>query len=454
MSGDSRLPASVLASLSRKQPFLWLNSQWQSIEQARSTSRWDLSDVRHAEQRWQQFAGLLAQLFPELAASGGIIESPLFPADSLKKELLGERRTAGRWFIKGDHALPVAGSIKARGGIYEVLLHAEQVAEQGGLLQPQDDRRVLASPRVREFFSRHQVAVASTGNLGLSIGVMAAALGFQASVHMSSDAKEWKKVRLRTRGVSVVEHEGDFGAAVARGREESLRIPNSYFVDDENSSRLFLGYSAAALRLQQQLATAGVDVDARHPLFVYLPCGVGGAPGGITFGLRHLFGDHVHCFFAEPIAAPSMLVRLAAAGDEPISVRDVGLDNRTEADGLAVAQASDLVAPLMRSLVSGVFTMRDEDLFEDLYVVERTEGLRIEPSAAAGFRGPRWLIGSEQGRRYIDQHALAATIEHATHVLWTTGGAFVPEEEYRGFHERGATNASSIRRTLAPAGCR
>jgi len=176
---------------------------------------------------------------------------------------------------------------------------------------------------------------------------------------------------------------------------------------------------------------------------VYLPCGVGGAPGGITFGLRHVFGDHVHCFLAEPVASPSMLIRLASAYDRPISVRDVGLDNCTEADGLAVGQASEFVAPLMRPLASGVFTMSDGDLFEDLYLLERSEGLRIEPSAAAGFRGPRWLLESEQGRQYLRNRGLLENIGDATHILWTTGGAFVPDEEYRQFHERGRRIAKS-----------
>jgi D-serine dehydratase len=34
-------------------------------------------------------------------------------------------------------------------------------------------------------------------------------------------------------------------------------------------------------------------------------------------------------------------------------------------------------------------------------------------------------------------------MRQATHIAWTTGGLFVPEEEYRRFHERGAALAAS-----------
>jgi D-serine dehydratase len=437
MNQPVTLPAGLAGSIVRKEPVLWLNPNWQPLETVRLPTQVQFSEVREAEERLHRFAGLLTQLFPELKAQGGIIESALFNVDNFQQAMMRGRAARGHWLIKGDHALPVAGSIKARGGFYEVLLHAEGVALAAGLLQPQDDRRALATPEARSLFARHEIAVGSTGNLGLSIGLMAAALGFKATVHMSAEAKAWKKSRLRARGVQVIEHAGDFGVAVAAGREQALKNPNAYFVDDENSRHLFLGYSVAALRLQPQLRASGIAVDARHPLFVYLPCGVGGAPGGITFGLRHVFGDHVHCFFAEPVASAGMLIRLASAEDRPVSVRALGLDNQTEADGLAVGQASEFVARAIRPLVSGIFTVPDEDLFEDLYRLETSEGLRIEPSAAAGFRGPRWLLESDAGLEYLSTHGLKDHLDHATHLLWTTGGSLVPDEEYRSFHERG-----------------
>jgi D-serine dehydratase len=431
------LPTELAKALSSRQPLLWLNPHWRPMALARKGLKVSLAEVQEAGRRLDRFGPLLAQLFPELAKSRGLIESALIPVERFQAVMQSGPPRGGCWLIKADHALPIAGSIKARGGFYEVLLHAERLALAAGLIWAGDDRRRLGLPEVRELFAQHEVAVGSTGNLGLSIGVIAAALGFKATVHMSQAAKNWKKARLRARGVTVIEHAGDFGVAVAAGREQARQNHKAYFVDDENSRVLFLGYTVAALRLKPQLTDRGIVVDAQHPLFVYLPCGVGGSPGGITLGLRHVFGDHVHCFFAEPVASPAMLLRLASNEDRPVNVRAIGLDNRTEADGLAVAQASEFVAPVMRDLVSGIFTVSDSDLFEDLYRLYASEGIRIEPSAAAGFRGPQWLLESDIGREYLDRRNLVASLGGATHVLWTTGGAFVPEDEYEGFRIRG-----------------
>ena len=432
----------LLAELQSRRPLLWLNPNAGSELPEDSPSH---GQIAAAEARLARCEPLMAELFPELAEGGGRVESRLMPADDLQRALSRSGEKQGRWFIKRDDALPIAGSIKARGGFHEVLAFAESIAIEHRLLEPSGDRRILASSVARALFAQHTVTVGSTGNLGLSIGVMAAALGFEAVVHMSTDAKQWKKERLRKRGVRVVEHDGDYAEAVAAGRSQAQGLPRCHFVDDEGSLMLFLGYAAGARYLAAQLAEAGRIVDAAHPLFVYIPCGVGGAPGGITYGLKALFGDHVHCFFAEPVASPCMLVQLAAGCNKPVSVYDVGLDNRTEADGLAVGLASYLVSPLMVSQLSGVFTVSDEQLYAQLLAVQRATGVELEPSATAGIGGPGWLARSPGGRDYV--RSLDVDMSGTTHVIWATGGSLVPAEEHRRFQ----AHAKALAR-LAPIG--
>ena len=442
MTPPERTPtadALLATRLRNAQPALWTNPARQALPPAALQAlgrNISLDDTKAAAARLARFAGLLAQVFPELAATGGVVESPLLPATELQPAL-GLAEGQGRLFVKADHSLPVAGSIKARGGMHEVLEFAERLALEHGLVQPGSDYRALATPAARGVLGRYQVAVGSTGNLGMSIGVVASALGFQATVHMSADAKEWKKDRLRQRGVQVVEHTGDYERAVAAGRAEAASNPQCHFVDDEQSFSLLLGYSAAALHLERQLAEQGVAVDAEHPLIVYLPCGVGGAPAGITFGLRQVLGPHVHCFFAEPVQSPCFLVQMLAEGGSHPSVYDWGLTNRTEADGLAVPRASLLAAELMRPLLSGVFTVADDTLFAQLAQVLDALGERIEPSAAAGFSGPPMLLGTTAGQAWLRGSGVGAVLPQATHLVWTTGGLLVPDAQYQGFVQHG-----------------
>ncbi len=437
------IPKALSDQLLLKKPLLWLNPRL-GAPLARTESL--RSGVQAAQARLARCAGLLSALFPELAASKGRIDSALIRVNALQAAKASDPARDGVWFVKADHALPVAGSIKARGGFHEILAMAEQLALEHGVLAPDDDRRLLAGDAARALFADYTVTVGSTGNLGLSIGIMAAALGFQAVVHMSVDAKAWKKDRLRQRGVQVMEHAGDYAAAVEAGRLQALADPHSYFVDDERSERLFFGYAAAAQGLADQLAAAGRQVDALHPLFVYVPCGVGGAPGGIAFGLKAIYGEYVHCFFAEPVASPCMLVQLASGQDTPVSAYDIGLDNHTLADGLAVGQASPFVSPLMASQLSGVYTVSDEQLYVQLYEMSQTEGIALEPSAAASLNGPLWLAKSEAGRHYLQHNALTQVLPDSTHVIWTTGGSLVPPEEHRRFQEQGALLAGNTDR--------
>lgn len=65
--------------------------------------------------------------------------------------------TPGQLLLKRDDELPIAGSVKARGGIYEVLKHTEDLALAAGLITLESDYSELL--RHRDFFRRYKVQV-------------------------------------------------------------------------------------------------------------------------------------------------------------------------------------------------------------------------------------------------------------------------------------------------------
>lgn len=441
-----KFDSAAIQALKEKHPLLnklvlteevfWVNPNKEEFETGIKKAPLTKDDVKDAEERLKRFAPYIAKAFPETKDSNGIIESPLVATPSMKQHLEQEyeQHIAGDLLLKCDSQLPISGSIKARGGIYEVLKHAEDLALEHHLLNIQDDYSILDSDQFRTFFSKYSIAVGSTGNLGLSIGIMSAKLGFNVTVHMSADAKQWKKDLLRSKNVTVIEYAADYSKAVEEGRRQAEADPMCYFVDDENSKNLFLGYAVAASRLQKQLQDQNIVVDADHPLFVYLPCGVGGGPGGVAFGLKLLFGDHVHCFFAEPTHSPCMLIGLLTGLHDEISVQDFGIDNVTEADGLAVGRASGFVGKVIEPLLSGCYTVSDQELYRLLKAFVDTEGIKLEPSALASVYGPVQLFKQQQ---YIQENHLQEKMKQATHIMWGTGGGMVPPHIMEEYYQKG-----------------
>ncbi len=418
----------VAADIIATRPVFWLNPQRKSLSAAQTFIDFDHMDVQDAADRLERFRPYFARTFPETVPAGGLIESPLrhIPAMHAAIEEKYDIKIPGRLLVKLDSHLPISGSIKARGGIYAIAKFAETTAIAKGLLNITDNYALLASARCHELFRQYSIIVGSTGNLGLSIGIIGTELGFRVIVHMSADAKQWKKEMLRARGVRIVEHNADYSIAVAQGRQQAMTDPFSHFVDDENSRDLFLGYAVAARRLQAQFDEQSIQVDADHPLLVYLPCGVGGGPGGVSFGLKLAFGDNVHCFFGEPTQSPAMLVGLATGLDNEISALQLGIKNKTIADGLAVSRPSGLVCRVMRHMLSGIFTAQDTEMHRLLALLADCEDLHLEPSAVIGFAGFARIT-----RAWEKLSLSPARQQQATHLIWATGGSMVPDSVWQ-----------------------
>ncbi len=377
------------------------------------------NDIDDAWARINRFASYVKSTFPETEKTGGIIDSPIELVPEMKKALEAKENVTipGNLYVKRDDSLAVCGSLKARGGIYTVFKYAEDIAIKSGMLKTTDDYSLLNTEKFRELFSKYKISVGSTGNLGMSIGLSGSKLGFDVTVYMSEEAKTWKKNKLKNAGVNVIEFEGDYTSALKLAREEAAKDPATYFIDDEDSKELFLGYSAAYKTLLGQLADKGVTVDDTHPLIVYLPCGVGGGPGGITFGLKKTLGDNVYCYFGEPTQMPCMALAMAE-GRGDVSVYDIGLGNGTVADGLACSSPSVLAYEIMKAMLDGCFTVEDEHSLELSRLLYKAEGIKAEPSSCVAFSG----VGKIPCK--------IKNVENATHLVWLTGGSLVPEDEW------------------------
>ncbi|MDR2050711.1 MAG: D-serine ammonia-lyase [Deltaproteobacteria bacterium] len=417
-----------IGDLADARPVFWGRSQSLTASSAIVSSGFTLQDVKDVALRLKRFSPFMTQIFPETSARGGVMESPLRESQAVLNDLKKYRPLPPvRLFFKMDNMLPLSASLKDRGGVYEVLKLAEDIGIYAKKLKWSDNYAKLNSLGMRNFFSKFSLSVSSVGNLGLAAGLMGKALGFSVSAHTSKETRAWKKDYMRSKGIEVIDYNVDCAEVLKKAREEAAADPACFFVGEENSRNVFLGYTTAGMNIKSNLCRLGIEIDGSRPLHVYIPCGSGLAASGLCLGLKLAFMDNVRCFLAEPVQAPSMLLGLGTRLFDKVSVRDIGLSGLTVADELSLCRPSSLACAVLREMADGCVTVEDDELFKLLTIVNTHERSKLEPSALAGLAA--FMLTA--------RNTLGAGFTQGVHLVWLSGGGLTPDNEWRSYYERG-----------------
>ncbi|EOS27561.1 hypothetical protein C806_00008 [Lachnospiraceae bacterium 3-1] len=129
-----------------------------------------------------------------------------------------------------------------------------------------------------------------------------------------------------------------------------------------------------------------------------------------------------------------MLLGMATGLQDGISVKEIGIDGKTDADGLAVGRPSAFVGRVIEPMLSGIATVEDKKLYDLMRGLLDSEDIFIEPSSCASFAT---LIRPKDMEKYVKKMKLEDKMKQATHIAWATGGCMVPKETREEYLQKG-----------------
>ncbi|KOY55815.1 pyridoxal-5'-phosphate-dependent protein subunit beta [Streptomyces sp. XY332] len=255
---------------------------------------------------------------------------PLLPAPD-------RHRTGARLLLKAEH-LQYGGSFKLRGAANAVLT-----------------------------LGARRIVTGSSGNHGIALARLAAALGAEVTVVLAGGAHPAKIALIRALGGRTVGVPGGVAERDARARALA-----------EETGAVLVPSSDHELVVAGQ-GTVGLEILAEAPDVetVYVPTGGGGLLAGVCLAA---YGHPVRVVGVEPAGTPRYARSLAAGHPVRLAPGD------TVADGLRGQQPGAVPYPVIRDRVDDLVTVSDAEILASAALLRR-RGIEAEPSGAVALAG-------------------------------------------------------------------
>ncbi|MGM1058482.1 threonine ammonia-lyase [Saccharothrix sp. Mg75] len=223
-----------------------------------------------------------------------------------------------------------------------------------------------------------RVVTGSSGNHGIAVARLGAALGVEVTVVVAAGARADKLDVVRGLGAAVVEVPGGVAERDRCARELALDS-GAVFVPSSDHRLVVAGAGTVGLEVFEDVP----DLDE-----IFVPTGGGGLLAGVCLaadGLR----ARTRITGVEPAGAPRYARSIAAGRPVEVPPSD------TVADGLRGQRPGEIPFPIVQHRVDAMLSVTDEAILDAMDLLHRN-GVAAEPSGSAALAGA--LLARPRGR--------------------------------------------------------
>lgn len=243
-----------------------------------------------------------------------------------------------------------------------VLLKAEHLQRSGSFKARGAANAVIAT-------GARRVVTGSSGNHGLAVAALGAALGVHVTVVMAEGASQAKAAAIRRLGADVIPVTGGNADRERHARDYAQRT-DATLIPSADDALVVAGQGTVGL----EVFADAPDIDA-----IYVPTGGGGLLAGVCLAAG-LLDRRVRIIGVEPKKGRRYAKSLAVGRPVELSPPD------TVADGLRCQRPGEVPFPIVRDRVDQLIGVSDTAITLAMGVLNRC-GIAAEPSGSVALAG-------------------------------------------------------------------